>query len=100
MGTQGLISEKQFWNAITSVMGVGVVSPDEIKEVLSKLPPEGTCFDSFAKVYADATASSGMPGIEEFKEAFDVFDKDGDAKLSWEEFVKVFRECAPVEPPE
>lgn len=98
--SNAVVSKEQFRQTITTVMGTGTVPAKEVDRVLSMLPPNGADFYTFARVYGDATAKAGMPGMDEFKEAFDVFDKDGDGTLNFEELVSAFKECSPAELPE
>lgn len=99
-GTQNLISPLQLVQAINTVVGSGVVSPHEIEKVMAQLPPEGTTLETFCAVYGQATRDAGIPGMEELKDAFQTFDKDKDGVIDLAEFLAMFRECSPAEPPE
>ncbi|CAE8631475.1 unnamed protein product, partial [Polarella glacialis] len=47
-----------------------------------------------------AVKAGGMPGLEDFKEAFLAFDTDGDGTLDLAELLDAFKTCAPAEVPE
>jgi len=90
----GVISEREFRQALPLVLGPGVVSSAELSEVLPLLPFDLT-MEIFVSIYAQARAQWGVPGMEEFMDAFAAFDKDGNQTLELEEFIDVLLMCSP-----
>lgn len=97
---EGRITQVELQKAISNVMGSGVASVAEVAEVLSQLPADGADLDSFNRAYAAALAKTGLPGLEDFRDAFSTFDKDKSGALDFKEVQAVFAECSPVHVPE
>lgn len=53
-------------------------------------------FASFVKAYCEQLSAQGLPGVEDLRDAFKSFDKDGSGSLSYEEVEGVFASCSPV----
>ncbi|CAE8691948.1 unnamed protein product [Polarella glacialis] len=66
-------------------------------KVLDQVPEDGLDFDGFVASYLKAVKAGGMPGLEDFKEAFLAFDTDGDGTLDLAELLDAFKTCAPAE---
>jgi len=96
---EGFISKHEFNQRLDKVIGPGVSSAER-ELVLSKLPDSGADFTAFMRAYCDVLAAGEMPGAHQLKDAFAVFDKDGDGTLELSELLGIFSECAPVEVPE
>ncbi|CAE8624788.1 unnamed protein product [Polarella glacialis] len=69
-------------------------------KVLDQVPEVGLDFDGFVASYLKAVKAGGMPGLEDFKEAFLAFDTDWDSTLALAELLDAFKTCAPAEVPE
>jgi len=91
---EGIIHHSEFRRGVSSLMHVAA---DEMASVLAQLPSDGCDWESFASMYRQAVATGGIPGVEDFKDAFVSFDKDGNKKLDLNEFLSVFHDCAPAE---
>ena len=69
-----------------------MVSPGEVDKVVNLFPDkEEINFTAFAQMYNDATAKAGMPGLDEFREAFYAFDRNHDGQLELDELLAVCR---------
>jgi len=53
-------------------------------------------FQGFVQAYTNALAQSGMPGVDDLREAFNSFDKDGSGELDAKEIAAIFQTCSPV----
>lgn len=93
----GHSTQAELRKCIQTVVGP---SENEVNRALQKLPSDGVDFVGFVKAYNDAIAIAGIPGLEDFKDAFAALDKDGSGTLDMDEFLSVFKDCAPAAVPE
>eukprot|EP00747_Dinoflagellata_sp_TGD_P094047 gnl/TRDRNA2_/TRDRNA2_165972_c2_seq1.p1 gnl/TRDRNA2_/TRDRNA2_165972_c2~~gnl/TRDRNA2_/TRDRNA2_165972_c2_seq1.p1 ORF type:complete len:440 (+),score=80.97 gnl/TRDRNA2_/TRDRNA2_165972_c2_seq1:52-1320(+) len=85
---------------IATVMGSGTGGTSEVQMVLDKLPPDGLDFNAFIAAYTDAITAVGMPGRDDFLDAFSVFDNKNTGVIDLEELALVFKECSCADMPE
>lgn len=95
----GVLSVNSFIKAVNQILGPGVASPVEIARVAEQMPAHGMDLQTFCSMYSTARAKAGMPGLEEFMEAFASFDKDGSGELDLNEVLALFADCSPVTVP-
>eukprot|EP00747_Dinoflagellata_sp_TGD_P094048 gnl/TRDRNA2_/TRDRNA2_165972_c2_seq2.p1 gnl/TRDRNA2_/TRDRNA2_165972_c2~~gnl/TRDRNA2_/TRDRNA2_165972_c2_seq2.p1 ORF type:complete len:124 (+),score=34.98 gnl/TRDRNA2_/TRDRNA2_165972_c2_seq2:283-654(+) len=81
-------------------MGSGTGGTSEVQMVLDKLPPDGLDFNAFIAAYTDAITAVGMPGRDDFLDAFSVFDNKNTGVIDLEELALVFKECSCADMPE
>jgi Ca2+-binding EF-hand superfamily protein len=96
----GCITARRVREAIASVMGTGVASPEEMDRVVEKLPRGGMDLPTFIDVFKKATLEMGMPGMEDVKATFIFFDKNQNGSLELDEMRAMFRESSPVAVPD
>mmetsp|Transcript_79549 Transcript_79549/g.170526 ORF Transcript_79549/g.170526 Transcript_79549/m.170526 type:complete len:681 (-) Transcript_79549:33-2075(-) len=96
----GVLSLSNFTKAIRQIMGPGVASDADIAKIAEHMSADGIDLKAFCVLYCTARAKAGMPGLEEFMEAFASFDKDGSGELDQKEVLALFADCSPVTVPE
>ena len=74
------------------------ILPDAAEEVLRRLPAE-ISHEAFVSLYLQAVKGAGLPGLEDLREAFELFDKDRSGALDLEELLTAFEQCAPATVP-
>jgi len=98
-----LVSQSEFLSCVSQQLGYDTLPDEEVNAAFTRaLDPEkgGITFASFCTAYCDCLSKAGLPGMEDLRDAFKSFDKDGSGKLGYDEIEGVFTHCSPVALPE
>lgn len=90
----GSISQPNFCKVIASLFGI---LPDRCETVCQSCfaaQSELTLGD-FISLYLDSVKAAGLPGLEDLRDAFDLFDLDKNGSLDLPELLHAFEQCAP-----
>ncbi|CAJ1411346.1 unnamed protein product [Effrenium voratum] len=94
----GSISKPNLRKVLASLFGI---LPDAGERVLQQsfgTKVEITLRD-FISLYLDSVKVAGLPGLEDLREAFDLFDQDKNGTLDLKELLHAFEQCAPTTVP-
>ena len=98
-----LLSKAEFQACVATQLGYGTLNVADVSSVFDKaLAPDAKeiTFESFRKGYSDALTQSGLPGMDDLRDAFLSFDTDGSGELDASEIAGIFKQCSPVALPE
>jgi len=98
-----LVSQAEFLTCVSQQLGYDSIADEEVNRTYAKALDEakgGVTFSSFVKAYCAALSASGLPGLEDLRDAFSSFDKDKSGSLTSDEVEAVFAQCSPVALPE
>jgi len=98
-----IVSQSEFLACVAQQLGLDALSHADAEAAWQKaLDPEkgGITHASFVKAYCDKLSESGLPGLDDLKDAFVAFDKDGSGHLCHDEVESVFATCSPVALPD
>jgi len=94
-----LLSRGEFLAAVAGQLGYATLDEASVMAVYDKaVAPgaEGITFEGFKQAYMHALTSTGLPGIDDLRDAFVAFDKDGSGSLDASEVASIFKHCSPV----
>jgi len=92
----GTITAREMSRVADDLMGSGNVSPASLQRLLAWVPPEGMDYPKFVKAFKLATVETGLPGLQDIKDVFYFFDRDGNNSLELSEFHAMLTDCSPV----
>jgi Ca2+-binding EF-hand superfamily protein len=95
----GRITARRMTDAITDLMGPGVVSRADMDRLLERVPKEGMDLRQFVEAFKTATLRTGIPMLRDVKDVFAYFDKDDSGALEINEFLAMLTDCSPVNVP-
>jgi len=90
----GSISQPNLRKVLASLFGI---LPDRCETVCASCFANGselTC-QNFISMYLDSVKAAGLPGLEDLRDAFDLFDSDKNGSLDLSELLYAFEQCAP-----
>ncbi|CAE7400763.1 CCR4 [Symbiodinium natans] len=91
----GTVSYSNMRKVLTQLFGL---LPDASEKALERIPNELTYAD-FVAAYLDAVKEAGLPGLEDLREAFQLFDRDQSGAIDQQELLTAFEQCAPATVP-
>lgn len=90
----GSISQPNLRKVLASLFGI---LPDRCETVCASCFANGselTC-QNFISMYLESVKAAGLPGLEDLRDAFDLFDSDKNGSLDLSELLYAFEQCAP-----
>lgn len=90
----GSISQPNLRKVLASLFGI---LPDRCETVCASCfadRTELTC-QNFISLYLKSVKAAGLPGLEDLRDAFDLFDSDKNGSLDLSELLHAFEQCAP-----
>jgi len=94
-----LISQSEFLQCVSQQLGLDALSDSDVDQAFQKAndPAKGgITYASFVRAYCTQLSASGLPGLDDLRDAFNAFDKDGSGALTYEEVEGIFTTCSPV----
>mmetsp|Transcript_9291 Transcript_9291/g.20710 ORF Transcript_9291/g.20710 Transcript_9291/m.20710 type:complete len:608 (+) Transcript_9291:115-1938(+) len=103
VNSDGIISQSEFITCVSQQLGFDMLSDEEVNTTYRKSldsSGDGITFSSFTSAYCRALTQGGLPGLDDLRDAFVAFDKDGNGTLTPDEVEEVFANCSPIALPE